>query len=77
MNKRGQLSMVNIIFFVVLALVMAVASSVINGFLQEQVTVNNYTGMTLILINLIVPLMWIGLIITFFLYVVPIRPQQF
>ena len=77
MNKRGQLSMVNIILFVVLALVMAVASSVINGFLQEQVTVNNYTGMTLILINLIVPLMWIGLIITFFLYVVPIRPQQF
>ena len=76
-NKKGQLSMVNIIFFVILAFIMAISSSVLNGFLDGQIIANNYTGMTAVLINLIVPFMWLGLIITFFLYVTPIRPQQY
>lgn len=76
-TKKGQLSIVNIIFFMILAFMLAISSSVINSFINEQITVNNYTGMTLILMQLIVPFMWLGLIITFFLYVTPIRPQQY
>ncbi len=77
MNTKGQLSIVNIIFFVILVFMLAITSSVINTFINEQITVNNYTGTTLILMQLIVPFMWLGLIITFFLYVTPIRPQQY
>lgn len=76
-NNRGQLSLINIIFFMILALVMAVCSSVINSFLSEMVAANNYSATATLLINLIVPMMWIGLVITFFLYVVPMRPQQY
>jgi ABC-type Na+ efflux pump permease subunit len=76
-TKKGQLSIVNIIFFIILAFMLAIGSSVINSFINDQIAVNNYTGTTLILMQLIVPFMWLGLIITFFLYVTPVRPQQY
>jgi MFS-type transporter involved in bile tolerance (Atg22 family) len=76
-NKKGQLSMVNIIFFLILAFVMAICSSVMNGFLNDQIIANNYTGMIATLINLVVPFMWLGLVVTFFLYVTPIQPRQY
>ena len=77
MNRRAQLSLINIMFFVILVFVMAISSSVINTFLTQTIIDNNYTGMSATLINLMVPFMWLGLIITFFLYVTPIRPQQY
>jgi len=77
MNKHGQLSIVNIIFFAILVFIMAIFSGVLNSFLVDMAVANNATGLTLTLMQLIVPMMWLGLIITFFLYITPIRPQQF
>ena len=77
MNLKGQLSMINIIFFTILVFIMAIVSGVINSFLTQFATDMNFTGLTLTLVQLVVPFMWLGLIITFFLYVTPIRPQQY
>ena len=77
MNKKGQLSIINIIFFLILVFVMAICSGVINSFINDFAVQMNATGLTLTLMQLIVPFMWLGLIITFFLYITPIRPQQF
>ena len=77
MNNRGQLSIINIIFFMILVFIMAICSGVVNSFLTQFATDMNFTGLSLTLINLIVPFMWLGLVITFFLYITPIRPQQF
>jgi TRAP-type C4-dicarboxylate transport system permease small subunit len=77
MNRRGQLSIINIIFFLILTFVMAVCSGVIDQFITTFAVQMNATGLTLTLMNLVVPFMWLGLVITFFLYVVPIRPQQY
>lgn len=76
-SRKGQLSIVNIVFFVILVVLAAVISPILSGFLDESIIVNNYTGLTALLMNSIVPLFWIGIIITFFLYVTPIRPQQY
>lgn len=75
--KKGQLSIINIVFFLVLVILGAVLTPVFSEFLDETVTTNNYTGITALLLNSIVPLFWIGIIITFFLYVTPIRPTQY
>jgi hypothetical protein len=54
---------------------MAICSGVINSFLTDFAVVMNFSGIAMVLVNLVVPMMWLGLIITFFLYVTPIRPQ--
>jgi len=77
MNNRGQLSIINIIFFMILVFFMAVCSGVINQFLNDIAVTMNFTGLTLTLVNLIVPFMWIGLVVILFLYITPIRPQQY
>ena len=76
-NKRGQLSIVNIVFFLILVAVGAVVSPIMSSFLDASIIANNYTGTTALLMNSLVPMFWIGIIITFFLYVTPVRPQQF
>lgn len=77
MNKKGQLSIINIVFFVVLVVMGAILTPIVSNFTDDTITTNNYTGTTAFLLNSIVPLMWLGIIITFFLYVTPIRPQQY
>lgn len=77
LSRQGQLSIVNIVFFLILVVLAAVISPIISETLDESIETNNYTGMTALLMNSIVPMFWIGIIITFFLYVTPIRPQQF
>lgn len=76
-NKSGQLSIINIVFFLILVILGAILTPIMSEFLDDTVTNNNYTGTTALLLNSIVPLFWIGIIITFFLYVTPIRPQQY
>lgn len=76
-NKKAQLSIINIVFFLILVVLAAVISPIISETIDESITQNNYTGMTALLMNSIVPMFWIGIIITFFLYVTPIRPQQY
>lgn len=77
MNKSGQLSIVNIVFFLILVVVAAVVSPIISETMDESIAANNYTGITALLMNSIVPMFWIGIVLTFFLYVTPVRPQQF
>lgn len=77
MNKKGQLSIINIVFFLILVVLGAVLTPIMSEFLDDTITANNYTGTTALLMNSLVPLFWIGIIITFFLYVTPIRPQQY
>lgn len=76
-NSKGQLSLINIIFFVVLVFFVGVATAVLNPYIEDQIETNNYTGTTATIMNLIVPMIWLGAIITFFLYVTPIRSNQF
>lgn len=76
-NSKGQLSIINIIFFIVLVIIVGIASAVLNPYLNNEIIANNYTGTTAMIMQLIVPMIWLGAIITFFLYVTPIRPNQF
>lgn len=76
-NRRGQLSIINIVFFLILVAVGAVVSPIMSDFLNSAILANNYTGTTALLMNSLVPMFWIGIIITFFLYVTPLRPQQY
>ncbi len=76
-NKIGQLSIVNIVFFLILVVLAAVISPIMSETLDDSIVANNYTGTTALLMNSIVPMFWIGLIITFFLYVTPIRLNQY
>lgn len=77
--KKGQLSIINIVFFMVLVVLVAVLTPIINSFITEYQTSNNITSSstTGLITNAIVPLIWVGVIITFFLYVTPVRPQQY
>lgn len=77
MNKTGQLSIINIVFFLILVVLAAVISPIISEVLDDSIATNNYTGIVALLMNSIVPMFWLGIIITFFLYVTPIRPQQY
>jgi len=76
-NRRGQLSIINIVFFLILVVIGAVVAPIIDSVLEEYVTNNNVTGTKALLANNITVIFWIGIIITFFLYVTPIRPQQY
>ena len=76
-NIRGQLSIVNIIFFLILVAVVAVINPIIGSFIDTSIASNNYSATSLLLMNNITAMVWIGVIITFFLYVTPIRPQQY
>lgn len=75
--KKGQLSIINIVFFVILVALAAVLSPIISEMMDNSIEANNYTGTTALLMNNIVVMFWIGIIITFFLYVTPLRPQQY
>lgn len=76
-NKKGQISIINIFSFLILVVIMAILTPFINGFISDMISTGNYSDMTVLVANSIVPLMWVGLIITFFLYLTPIRPQQY
>jgi hypothetical protein len=65
------------VFFLILVILGAILTPIMSEFLDDTVDNNNYTGTTALLLNSIVPLFWIGIIITFFLYVTPLRPQQY
>jgi hypothetical protein len=77
LSRLGQLSIINIVFFVILAIMGAILSPIISETMDTSITANNYTGITALLMNSVVPVFWIGIILTFFLYVTPIRPQQY
>ena len=77
MNRTGQLSIVNIVFFVILVAVSAIMTPVMGDFITQVQSSGNYSALTNTAMDLVLPMFWLGVIITFFLYVVPVRPQQF
>lgn len=76
-DKKGQLSIVNIIFFLILVVVVAIINPIIGSFIDNSIATHNYSATSLLIMNNITAMVWIGVIITFFLYVTPIRPQQY
>ncbi len=77
MTKKGQLSIINIISFVVLVLIASVASFMLNPIIAE--TIADATGfndtLSVIVLNLLVPALWITVFATIFIYGTPQRPQ--
>lgn len=71
-GNKGQLSIVNMIFFVFIVAVGVVLTPVMIDFIDTTIDSNNITGMSAIIMQAIVPLFWIGIIATFFLYINPI-----
>jgi uncharacterized membrane protein len=77
MNKQGQLQIVNIIMFVVIIALAAIVSPIISGFMSSAINSTNATGTSLLLMQSIVPIFWIGIIMLFFVMIGSIRnPQQ-
>lgn len=76
-NRRGQLSIINIIFFLIIIAISVVVTPIMNDFLTAMVVANNFTGISLLIVNAIIPMYWLGIVVTFFMYVTPIRPQQY
>lgn len=75
--KKAQLSLINIVFFVILVAMAAVTTPIISAFISDAVNSSNLSGTSTIIVNSIVPVFWLGVIITFFLYVTPLRPREY
>lgn len=75
-NKRGQLSLINIIFWVILVAVAAVLTPIISSFMDEVATGTNNTTVQVVA-SAVVPVFWIAVIVTLFLYLTPVRLQQY
>ena len=75
-GKFGQLSIVNIVVWLILVAMGAVITPILSEFAQTAADSTNNT-LTQVAANAITPLFWVGIIITFFLYVTPVRVQQY
>ena len=77
LNKKGQLSIVNIVFFVILVFMAFIASGILTPFIADSVLQQNLTGANKMIAESIVTILFIGVLITFFMYVTPFKPQQY
>jgi hypothetical protein len=75
LNKRGQLSIINIMWFVILVAVGAVVTPLLAEFAAIGADAAN-SSMGSLGASAIVPFFWLGVIITFFIYVIPQGVQQ-
>lgn len=76
LNNRGQLSLINIIFWVILVAVAAVLTPVVSTFMDSVANSTNNTT-TIILAQAVVPFFWLAIVITLLLYLTPVRLQQY
>jgi uncharacterized membrane protein YeaQ/YmgE (transglycosylase-associated protein family) len=77
MRKKGQLSIINVISWCVLCIIGAVMTPILVGFMDmAQSSVANYSAGQMIIGSVIV-IYWLGIIITFFVYVTPSRRQEY
>ena len=70
--KKGQLSIINIFWWLIIVALGAVATPLLGSFANTCITnalVND--TLTPLLCGAIVPFLWIGIIITFFIFVIP------
>ena len=78
MNTKGQLSIVNILFFVIILGFAVVVTPVAQSFIDASITANNITGISALIMNAIVPFMWLGILATLFIYIAPVgQVRQF
>ena len=78
MNKKGQLSFINIFSWVILLILGVIFTPMINSFKSDTINnTANLSTMTLLIMRAILPMFWLGIVITFFLYVAPIQPRQY
>jgi hypothetical protein len=77
MNKKGQLSIINIVFFVFIVAIGAVVTPILVSFTDTVPTYTNNSMAQTIATSIIV-FFWLGIGLTFFLYIVPTftRPNQ-
>lgn len=77
MRKNGQLSIINILIWFVMIFISVILTPIMNDTItQAWICATNDTTQLLIA-HAVVPIYWIGIIITLFLFVSPIRPRQF
>lgn len=78
MNKKGQLSFINIFSWVILLILGVIFTPMINSFISDTINnTANLSTMTLLIMRSVLPMFWLGIVITFFLYVAPIQPRQY
>lgn len=67
MNKKGQLSMDNVLQWVILVIFFGVVSVIARGFINQQIAQTNNT-LEIIALNAILPIAWfliIGVLVTY------------
>lgn len=75
-NKKGQMLIVNIILYVIVLIVAAVLTPVISQAIVESINNSmNLSSTSIMVMNMIVPIFWLGIIVIFFIAVVP-RPMR-
>lgn len=63
------MQLVNIIMFVILVAIAAVVSPIIGGFMDSAIIAQNASGTSLLLMQSVVPMFWIGIILTFLIMI--------
>jgi len=69
MNKKGQQMLANVIGFIIIAIIAAVLSPVLSTFMSSAINSSNATGTTLLLMQSVVPMFWVGIIVLFFVMI--------
>ena len=70
MNRRGQLSIVNSIYWLILVIVSVVVTPIARGFIVNALSQTNNT-MEIITLNAILPVYWLMLISVIVFYGIP------
>ena len=73
-NRKGQLSIINIIYWIVLVIVSIVVTPIARGFINEAISQTNNT-MEILVLNGILPIYWLVLIGVIVFYAVPIAGE--
>jgi hypothetical protein len=76
LNNKGQLQIVNIIMFFIVIAISAIISPIISSFMSAAINSSNATGTSLLLMQSVVPIFWIGIIMLFFIMIGGKGPQE-
>lgn len=74
-NKKAQLSFANVLNWVILVILVGVISLVLNPILID-ITGSENNSVNKLLINLIVPFLWLAVLLTLMMYAQPQAPMR-
>lgn len=74
-NRRAQLSIVNMLFFVILIICAVAVTPIISQSIHSGDMYQNGSSIERLIYDAIVPFFWLGIIITFFMYISPLAPN--